>query len=150
MTSSFVHNVPPSCTRQCFLEYLSTFPGLKRVYFGDAFHCPPSDLCRPAYIIFDTNENAVNAFKHMGGFHVPIRDTMEIGLAGLKEEENTQPLSFVPKCSLWKPQQKSYYINPAANTKERVEKDLQQCLLLWQTLEKYWVFLYFQKMIDRM
>lgn len=120
------------------------------MYFGDAFHCPPTDLCRPAYIIFDTNENAVNAFKHMGGFHVPIRDTMDIGLAGLKEEENSQPLTFVPKCSLWKPQQKAYFINAAANSKERIEKDLQQCRRLWEALEKYWVFLHFQIMIDRM
>lgn len=139
-SSRFIQNVPSTCTRQNLLDYLQQFNGLQRVYFGDPFHCPPSDLSRPVYVLFDTPENAQKAFKHMGGFHIPIKDTLEIGLKGLKEEEDFQSnLTFVPKCTIWKSYQHPTMINPRANTEERVNIDYQNCITLWKELSHYWV-----------
>lgn len=137
----FIQNVPSTCTRQNLLDYLQQFTGLQRVYFGDPFHCPPSDLSRPVYALFDTPENAQIAFKHMGGFHIPIKDNLEIGLKGLKEEEDFQAnITFVPKCTIWKSFQHPAIINSRANTEERLNIDYQNCITLWKELSHYWVW----------
>ena len=90
--------------------------------------------------MFNTREDAENAFRHMAGVHVPIRDTNNLGMSGLKEEEGvTRPQTFILLCSLWKTIQKPGVVNPIANTPERVDKDYDACCRLLTVLEHYWV-----------
>lgn len=135
----FIQNVPPTCSRQCLIDYFSSHVGIQRVYFGDAFHCPPYDLSRPAYILFDTPEHAAEAFKSISGYHIPIKDTLNLGFAGLKEEEKEGTPCFVHKCSIWRSFQKPVVLSARANTDERVKTDFEQCVTLWNELSRYWV-----------
>lgn len=150
MKGRFIQNVPPTCSRQCLTEYFQTYVGFQRIYFGDPFHCPPQDLCRPAYVLFDSNENAAEAFKRVGGFYIPIRDTLCLSLGPLKasvegtteektEEKEKAAPSFVPKCSVWKAFQKPSVIHARANAEDRLKVDYEQCVALWNALSTYWV-----------
>ena len=121
------------------MDTFQSYVGIQRVYFGDAFHCPPYDLSRPAYILFDTTEHAAEAFKSISGYHIPIKDTLHLGFAGLKEEEKEVHPSFVHKCSIWRTFQKPGVIVALANTEERLKIDYEQCVTLWNELSRYWV-----------
>lgn len=92
------------------------------------------------YVVFNSREAAENAFRHMAGVHVPIRDTNNLGMSGLKEEESAaRPQTFILLCSLWKTIQKPGVVNPIANTPERVDADYDACCRLLTALERYWV-----------
>lgn len=132
--------MPPACTRACLREYVAQLAGFEALYFGDAFHCPPSDLSRPAYVVFASQEAAKAAFKHMAGMHVPLKDTNNLGAAGLKEEDEAAGAgSFILLCSLWRTAQKPYVVNAAANRADRIDKDFEACAALLAALGQHWV-----------
>ena len=132
--------MPPACTRACLREYVAQLAGFEALYFGDAFHCPPSDLSRPAYVVFASQEAAKAAFKHMAGMHVPLKDTNNLGAVGLKEEDEAAGAgSFILLCSLWRTAQKPYVVNAAANRTDRVDKDFEACAALLAALGQHWV-----------
>ena len=135
----YIHSIPSSCTRQCLLDYLRQYDGIESVYFGDAFHCPPSELNRPAYVLFATSEQMLAASKQMMGVHVPLVDTGCLGLNGVKEEEDGKTRTFIMLCSLWKTPQKQSFLRSVANTPQRIQKDLMNCRRVWEAAEKYWV-----------
>lgn len=132
--------MPPACTRSCLREYVSRLDGFEALYFGDAFHCPPSDLSRPAYVVFGSQEAAKAAFKHMAGMHIPLKDTNNLGTSGLKEEdESSRQGSFILLCSLWRAAQKPYVVNAVANRTDRIDKDFEACAELLEALRQHWV-----------
>lgn len=135
----YIHSIPSSCTRQCLLDYLRQYDGIESVYFGDAFHCPPSELNRPAYVLFATSEQMMAASKQMMGVHVPLVDTRCLGLNGVKEEEDGKTRTFIMLCSLWKMPQKQSFLRSVANTPQRIQKDLMNCRRVWEAAEKHWV-----------
>ena len=135
----YIHSIPSSCTRQCLLDYLRQYDGIEAVYFGDAFHCPPSELNRPAYVLFATSQQMLAASKQMMGVHVPLVDTGCLGLNGVKEEEDGKTRTFIMLCSLWKAPQKQSFLRSVANTPQRIQKDLANCRRVWEAAEKHWV-----------
>ena len=135
----YIHAIPPSCTRECLNTFLKQFDGLEAVYFGDVFYCPPSELNRPVYVLFDSRDHAEAAFKHMAAVHVPLVDTENLGLDGLKENETPSPKTFILLCSLWKKMGRPSVLSAIANAPFRIAKDLQQCHSLFHSFEVYWV-----------
>ena len=139
----YIHSIPPSCTRECLNTFLKQFTGLEAVYFGDVFYCPPSELNRPVYVLFDSRDHAEAAFKHMAAVHIPLIDTENLGLDGLKENETPSTRTFILLCSLWKQMGRPPVLNAIANAPFRIEKDMQQCHTLLHAFEQYWVEMLF-------
>ena len=137
----YIHSVPPTCTRACLLRFLQPFEGFQTAYFGDVFHCPPTELNRPVYVLFDSRGHTEAAFKRMVAVHVPLIDTESLGLAGLKQEESPSAgnATFILLCSLWRQMGRPPVLAAAANAANRVEKDLAQTKRVLGALETYWV-----------
>lgn len=135
----YIHSIPPFCTRKCLNSFLKRFDGLEAVYFGDVFFCPPTELNRPVYVLFDSREHAETAFKHMAAVHVPIIDTEHLGMEGLRGNEMACPKTFILLCSLWKQMGRPLVLDAIANAPFRIAKDLQQCHALFHAFEVYWV-----------
>ena len=150
MINSYISNVPPRCTRQCLTDYLQEFTGIQSIYFGDPFHCPPTDLCRPVYIQFDNKENTLKAFSAMAGKHISMKDTLRIGFKGLKEKEEVSDTTFVIKCSIWKTVANPSTLQPVCNSPDRISIDYDQCIECWNALSHYWVGIRRKGMMNRM
>lgn len=75
----------------------------------------------------------------MAAVHVPLVDTENLGLDGLKENETPSPKTFILLCSLWKQMGRPSVLSAIANAPFRIAKDLQQCHSLFHSFEVYWV-----------
>ena len=136
----YIHSLDPRCSRACLMTFLKeTVHGIQAVYFGDPFRCPPSELCRPVFVLFDSPESAAAAFPLLNARDVPFIDTAELGREGIREDEKAPvPKSFPLRISLWKASSRASVINSAANTPRRVAKDLEQTRTLLKAFENHW------------
>ena len=135
----YIHSLDPRCSRACLLAFLQKIEGFQAVYFGDVLQCPPTELNRPVYVLFDSSASADAAFPQMNAVNIPFVDTMGLGLVGLREEERlAAPTFFTLRCSKWRTGTHASIINSVANTPRRVAKDLEQTRALVNAFETYW------------